>query len=75
MWRTIDSAPKDGKQSLLLARFDDRGVLCELDFDGAWGSYSDGPNGDDYLYWDWLSNGGIERPTHWMIQPDIDTTD
>lgn len=70
-WNKIDSAPKDGKQNLILARFDENGLLVELDFNGTWGCYRDGPNGDDYLYFGWLSEFGIEEPTHWMIQPEI----
>lgn len=66
-WQPIETAPKDGKMALLLARFSAAGNLAELDWDGEWGSYRDGPNDD--LHWDWLSYGGIDNPTHWFYQP------
>lgn len=68
-WKPISTAPKDGANHLLLARFSSHGVLVEVDWDGEWGSYRDGPNDD--LFFDWLSHNGINEPTHWMMMPPI----
>lgn len=66
-WQPIETAPKDGKHNLILARLYHDGTVVEMDFEGSWGSYRDGPN-DDFC-WGWVSFGGIEEPTHWIYQP------
>lgn len=69
-WRPISEAPRDTKRLrlLYLARFDSKGQLAALDFDGVW-EWDDGDgwehNNGGYF---WASNGGIDEPTHWAYQ-------
>lgn len=67
-WLPIDTAPKDNKVMLLLARFDSGGQLMEVDGDGIWelqeASWDDGHGS----YYTWMSASGIEEPTHWAYQ-------
>lgn len=67
-WKPIESAPKDNKRLLYLARFDDDGQLQELDFDGVWEFWQENwemPHINGYA---WFSANGIQEPTHWAYQ-------
>lgn len=67
-WQPIESAPKDNKRLLYLARFNpDTGTLVELDFDGIWQADSESWELSKVYHY-WASNGGIEEPTHWAYQ-------
>lgn len=67
-WHPIETAPKNNARPLYLARFDEKGVLQELDFDGAWESWSEGWELPQFCGYDWTSASGIEEPTHWAYQ-------
>lgn len=70
-WRPIDTAPRDNKRPLYLAKFDEQGQLRHLDFDGAWEfeseSWEQAYLSDGYY---WMSANGIEEPTHWAYQDE-----
>jgi hypothetical protein len=67
-WQPIDTAPKDNKRPLYLARIvgDE---LKELDFNGSWESESESWEMPE-IYHYWASENGIEYPTHWAYQDD-----
>lgn len=68
-WQPIETAPKNNKRPLLLARFNDDGSLQSFDYDGSWESERESwelPN--VYYYWS-TANGNVEEPSHWMYQP------
>lgn len=69
-WRPIESAPKDNKRALYLARFDSDGKLVELDFDGSWDYWQESWELSGINGWCWTSNDGIEDPTHWAYQDE-----
>jgi hypothetical protein len=68
-WNPIETAPKDNKIPLYLARFVD-GNLTEIDFDGSWESESESWE-IPQVYHFWGSASGIEEPTHWMYPQPI----
>lgn len=69
-WLPIESAPRDNKRLLYLARFNpDTGELQELDFDGIWESESESWEMPQVYYF-WASACGIEEPTHWAYQDE-----
>lgn len=68
-WQPIESAPRDNKIPLYLARFNEAGELQELDFDGAWESESESWELPQVYYF-WCSANGIEEPTHWAYMVD-----
>lgn len=66
-WHPMTTAPKDNNRPLYLARIVD-GKLLELDFDGGyeyWQESHEMPHINGYA---WVSEGGIEEPTHWAYQ-------
>lgn len=68
-WRPIDTAPKDNKRALYLARFHE-GELVELDFNGGWEYWQEGHEMSHINGYVWVSNNGIEEPTHWAYQDE-----
>lgn len=72
-WQPIETAPKDNKRPLYLARFNDKGELVELDFDGSWESESESWELPQVYYY-WASASGIEEPTHWAYQDSTPPT-
>lgn len=67
-WGPIETAPKDNKRPLYLARISDEGELVELDFNGSWEYWQESwelPHINGYC---WMSANGIEEPTHWAYQ-------
>jgi hypothetical protein len=70
LWHPIETAPRDNERLLYLARFDEKGKLAELDFDGVWEYWQESwelPHINGYT---WMSNNGIEEPTHWAYQDE-----
>lgn len=67
-WQPIETAPKDNKRKLYLARINENGKILELDYDGTWEYWSESwelPHINGYA---WFSASGIEEPTHWAYQ-------
>lgn len=67
-WQPIQIAPIDNKRLLYLARFDEKGKLQELDFDGTWEFWQESWEMPHICGWYWMSSNGIEEPTHWAYQ-------
>ncbi|MCY1206582.1 hypothetical protein D9M72_181550 [compost metagenome] len=67
-WQPIETAPRDNARLLYLARFDDKGLLQELDFDGIWEYWEESWELSHINGWCWMSAKGIEEPTHWAYQ-------
>lgn len=69
-WLPIETAPKDNKRPLLIARFNDDGTLQSIDHDAVW--ESDRESWEiPQVYYFWASaHGLVEEPSHWMYQPD-----
>lgn len=67
-WQPIETAPRNGKRKLYLAKFNENGVLVELDFDGTWDYWFESWEMPHVCGCDWFSNKGIEGPTHWAYQ-------
>jgi hypothetical protein len=69
-WQPIETAPKDNKRPLLLASFDNRGVLSNVDFNGSWECESESwEMPQEYYFWN-SANGMADEPTHWAYQPE-----
>lgn len=68
-WKPIETAPRDNSRLLYLARFVD-GRLVELDFDGVWEYWEESWEMSHINGWTWVSNNGIEEPTHWAYQDE-----
>jgi hypothetical protein len=66
-WQPIETAPRDNKRSLYLARFVD-GELQELDFAGSWEYWQESWELAHINGYDWCSANGIEEPTHWAYE-------
>lgn len=69
-WQPIETAPTDNKRLLYLARFDEDNNLIELDFNGGWEYWEESwemPHINGYC---WVSQNGIENPTHWAYQDE-----
>ena len=69
-WKPIESAPKDNKRPLYLARIRGDGALVELDFDGAWEYWQESWELSHINGYCWMSTNGIEEPTHWAYQDE-----
>ena len=69
-WQPIETAPKDNKVPLFLARFNEDGTIQSFDYDGIWESdYESWEMPQVYYFWA-SANGNVEEPTHWMLQPE-----
>lgn len=66
-WQPIETAPKDNKRPLYLARFDGD-KLVEIDFDGVWEFWQESWEMPHICGYSWMSANGIEEPTHWAYQ-------
>ena len=70
MWQPIETAPKDNKRPLWLARFNDDGTMQSFDYNGSWESESESWEMPEVYYY-WASeNGNVEEPSHWAYQPE-----
>ena len=69
LWQPIETAPKDNKRPLYLAKFSD-GELIELDFNGSWEYWSESWELSHINGYCWFSENGIEEPTHWAYQDE-----
>ena len=70
MWQPIETAPKDNKRPLWLARFNDDGTMQSFDYNGSWESdYESWEMPEVYYYWA-SENGNGEEPSHWAYQPE-----
>jgi hypothetical protein len=67
-WEPIETAPRDSKRLLYLARFNEAGEMCELDFNGSWEYWEESWELAHINGWCWTSANGIEEPTHWAYQ-------
>ena len=69
MWQPIETAPKDNKRPLWLARFNDDGTMQSFDYNGSWEGESESWEMPEVYYF-WASeNGNVEEPSHWAYQP------
>lgn len=69
-WQPIETAPKNNKRPLLIARFNGDGTIQSFDYNGIWLSESESWE-IPQVYWYWASaNGYVEEPTHWMYEPE-----
>jgi hypothetical protein len=69
-WQPIETAPKDNKRPLLIARFNDNGTIQDMDYGAIWASDRESWEIPEE-YWFWSSmNGRVEEPSHWMYEPD-----
>lgn len=66
-WLPIETAPTDNKRPLYLARFVD-GKMVELTFNGGWEYWQESWEMPHINGWSWVSDGGIQEPTHWAYQ-------
>jgi hypothetical protein len=65
MWQPIETAPKDNKRPLWLARFNDDGTMQSFDYNGSWESESESWEMPQVYYY-WASeSGNVEEPSHW----------
>ena len=70
MWQPIETAPKDNKHPLWLARFNDDGTMQSFDYNGSWERES-APWEIPRVYYFWASEtGNVEEPSHWAYQPE-----
>lgn len=70
MWQPIETAPKDNKRPLWLARFNDDGTMQSFDYNGSWERESESWE-MPAVYYFWASeNGNVEEPSHWAYQPE-----
>jgi hypothetical protein len=67
-WQPINTAPRNNKCPLYLARFDQDGKIAELDYDGIWEYWQESWEMPHINGWDWCSARGIYEPTHWAYQ-------
>ena len=70
MWQPIETAPKDNKRPLWLARFNDDGTMQSFDYNGSWERESESWEMPEVYYF-WASEtGNVEEPSHWAYQPE-----
>ncbi len=70
MWQPIETAPKDNKRPLWLARFNDDGTMQSFDYNGSWESESESWEMPQVYYFWATENGYVEEPSHWAYQPE-----
>lgn len=68
MWQPIETAPKDNKRPLWLARFNDDGTMQSFDYNGSWESESESWEMPQVYYFWATENGYVEEPSHWAYQ-------
>lgn len=69
VWQPIETAPKDNRRPLWLARFNGD-TLQSFDYNGSWERECESWEMPEVYYF-WASeNGNVEEPTHWAYQPD-----
>ena len=69
VWQPIETAPKNNKCPLWLARFNDDGTMQSFDYNGSWERESESWEMPEVYYF-WASeNGNVEEPSHWAYQP------
>ena len=69
VWQPIETAPKNNKCPLWLARFNDDGTMQSFDYNGSWEGESESWEMPEVYYF-WASeNGNVEEPSHWAYQP------
>jgi hypothetical protein len=66
-WQPIETAPRDNKRALYLARIVD-GVLVEIDMNASWEYWQESWELAHINGYAWVSDGGMEEPTHWAYQ-------
>lgn len=69
-WKPIETAPKDNKRPLFIARFNDNGTMQSFDYDASWESESESWEIPEVYYYWASANGNVEEPSHWAYQPD-----
>lgn len=69
-WQPIETAPKNNKHPLLIARFDSDGNLLEFDYGAYWELERESWETPE-LYYFWASaHDAVEEPTHWCYEPE-----
>ena len=63
MWQPIETAPKDNKRPLWLARFNDDGTMQSFDYNGSWESESESWEMPQVYYFWATENGYVEEPS------------
>lgn len=69
-WKPIETAPKDNKRPLFIARFNDDGTMQSFDYDATWESESESWEIPEVYYYWASAHGNVEEPSHWAYQPD-----
>lgn len=70
VWHPIDTAPKDNKRPLFIARFNDDGSMQSFDYDAIWKSERESWELPEVYYYWASANGNVEEPTHWCFEPE-----
>ena len=63
MWQPIETAPKDNKRPLWLARFNDDDTMQSFDYNGSWESESESWEMPQVCYFWATENGYVEEPS------------
>lgn len=69
VWQPIETAPKNNKHPLWIARFNDDGTMQSFDYDASWEREIESwEMSEEYYFWA-SAEGRVEEPSHWMYQP------